>query len=27
VVVSVGEAWSEDPERSYFRLARGVSSS
>jgi len=27
VVVSVGEALSEDPERSYFKLARGVSSS
>lgn len=27
VVVSVGEALSEDPERSYFRLARGVSNS
>jgi predicted PurR-regulated permease PerM len=27
VVVSVGEALSEDPERSYFRLARGVSAS
>lgn len=27
VVVSVGEALAEDPERSYFKLARGVSSS